>query len=705
MFNAPRPTQAYGISSSFGGSFVDENPLAASTYDGLDPWSAAPSPSPPPAGQVPSIFTNAIAEATVPAIYQQSFGAVDPINSGETSVNSLSRVLSTSSLPAATIDKIVNLVSTRPRVSKLEFFVALALVALAQTGKDVSVEQVALLAQQNTLPEPTLDLSLLSYSPAPHSSLSAAYTTNNQHPSTAHNSTSDSAAATAPVVRSSASTSTSATVVAPPPDDPWMTGARYPGAGAGAGASPFGVGGINGGAGAGVAPPSSVSGTGLPSGWWKRQEKVTVQFAGQQGFVLKRYMVYGISTERGIAVNRRYSEFAFLWDCLVRRYPFRLLPQLPPKRIGPDEMFLEQRRKGLERFLRFAINHPVIKDDALLGTFLAEPSFEQWRKHSSISLEEESASKRIDRVEEMTIPSDLEDKLGHVRQRIVSLIEAWQKICILGERLIRKREAAAVRSTNTRPSFMPHLRLPPTLRISSSPSVSSYSESTTRMPLGLPAAFSSSWRDPALSLSSPSTAQADLSRLTNTLKTLAEINGQCWKGQDCDLSEGVRQGINVVSAHTQRQADLLELRTGVLLQDTLEGLKSQRDLYIAMRDLFVRHDRLSVDQVERLKKRVDTNAIKLESVKAVAKDGWEEEADKIALTIEKDKLTISAQLNRRVFIRACMWHELRVVLHNRENTLLTQLVQAFAREERDYAENVAANWASLVQGVEGMPFE
>ena len=56
----------------------------------------------------------------------------------------------------------------------------------------------------------------------------------------------------------------------------------------------------------------------------------------------------------------------------------------------------------------------MIKDDALLGTFLAEPSFEQWRKRSSVSLEEESASKRIDRVEEMTIPSDLEDKLGYV---------------------------------------------------------------------------------------------------------------------------------------------------------------------------------------------------------------------------------------------------------------------------------------------------
>ena len=71
-----------------------------------------------------------------------------------------------------------------------------------------------------------------------------------------------------------------------------------------------------------------------------------------------------------------------------------------------------------------------------------------------------------------------------------------------------------------------------------------------------------------------------------------------------------------------------------------------------MRDLFVRHDRLSVDQVERLKKRVDTNALRLESIKAIGKDGWQEEADKISGNIEKDKATISAQLNRRVFIRA-----------------------------------------------------
>lgn len=52
-----------------------------------------------------------------------------------------------------------------------------------------------------------------------------------------------------------------------------------------------------------------------------------------------------------------------------------------------------------------------------------------------------------------------------------------------------------------------------------------------------------------------------------------------------------------------------------------------------------------------------------------------------------------------------MWHEIRVVLHNRENALLSQVVQAFAREEQMFVESVTANWVSLGRAVEGMPYE
>ncbi|KAI0372696.1 hypothetical protein BV20DRAFT_990915 [Pilatotrama ljubarskyi] len=685
MFNAPRPVQPYGGGSQFGASFMaTENPLLSSVYDdGLDPWSAAPSPAPP---ALPSFspssngFSSVIGDATVPPIYNRAWAAVDPGSTGETSVNALSRVLGTSSLPASTVDRIVSLVSSRPRVSRLEFFVALALAALAQSGKELSVERVAALAQQNALPEPSLDLDSMAPS-----------TSNFQD------------AMRVPMPTRGYST-----------DDPWKA-SKFTSPGTASRAPALGS--INNGA------PSSISGTGLPPEWWKKQETVFVNVLGHQGFVLNRYLVYEISSDRGAPVPRRYSEFVFLWDVLVKRYPFRLLPALPPKRIGPDEGFLEQRRRGLTRFINFVVNHPVIKDDPVLSAFLTEPSFEEWRKHTAVTYEEESASKRVDRVEEMSIPSDLDDKLAVVRGKVGFLIEHWQRICLLTERIVRRREAAAVRLTPVlRPSFLPtHL---PSFSLAASLSSSALSPSASARwsshsaPTSLSPASSGSTtsdHDSASSIFSGLTpsarrttsldAQADLSRLTNTVKSLVEVNEHCWRGEDCELCAGVRQGLTHVSAHTQRHADALEHRSRTMLYSTLEALKAQRDLYIAMRDLFIRHDRLSPDQVDRLRKRVDTTGHKLETVRQAKKDGWELEADKLAVSIEKDQAAIAALLARRVFIRACMWHELRVVLHNRENTLLTQAVQSFAREEHDFSEATVANWASLVDVVEGMPLE
>jgi sorting nexin-8 len=60
---------------------------------------------------------------------------------------------------------------------------------------------------------------------------------------------------------------------------------------------------------------------------------------------------------------------------------------------------------------RLPSNHPIIKEDGLLSVFLTEPSFESWRKHTTVSLEEESTSKRVSSAEEMSIPSDLDEKL------------------------------------------------------------------------------------------------------------------------------------------------------------------------------------------------------------------------------------------------------------------------------------------------------
>ena len=124
---------------------------------------------------------------------------------------------------------------------------------------DASIEQVAALSSQNTLPEPQLDLESFPPSLSTFSGPTANYGQNVGAP-----------------LRSPAPAYAS--------DDPWST-TRYSTAGpSGSGANLNGV-------------VSSLSGSGMPKEWWKKQEKATVTMLGHQGFILNRYMVYELTTE------------------------------------------------------------------------------------------------------------------------------------------------------------------------------------------------------------------------------------------------------------------------------------------------------------------------------------------------------------------------------------------------------------------------
>lgn len=59
--------------------------------------------------------------------------------------------------------------------------------------------------------------------------------------------------------------------------------------------------------------------------------------------------------------------------------------------------------------------------------------------------------------------------------------------------------------------------------------------------------------------------QADLSRLSNIFKVVEEVNERCWRGDDCELCEGVRHGVGEIAGHFQTHADLLEQRVSAPL--------------------------------------------------------------------------------------------------------------------------------------------
>ena len=68
----------------------------------------------------------------------------------------------------------------------------------------------------------------------------------------------------------------------------------------------------------------------------RNEELVTVTLLPEkEGIFMFQHRNYEVkSARRGSSVVRRYSDFVWLLDCLHKRYPFRQLPLLPPKRIA-----------------------------------------------------------------------------------------------------------------------------------------------------------------------------------------------------------------------------------------------------------------------------------------------------------------------------------------------------------------------------------
>lgn len=92
------------------------------------------------------------------------------------------------------------------------------------------------------------------------------------------------------------------------------------------------------------------------------------------------------------------------------------------------------------------------------------------------------------------------------------------------------------------------------------------------------------------------------------LSSLVEASAESWKGglpvqavagwggeerERNVLGDGVREGLKRVGRGFDQVAEGAEMRSQQLLLTTLEALKAQRDLYLAFKELYLRHDRES----------------------------------------------------------------------------------------------------------------
>ncbi|KAN0063613.1 Sorting nexin mvp1 [Thecaphora frezii] len=369
-------------------------------------------------------------------------------------------------------------------------------------------------------------------------------------------------------------------------------------------------------------------------------DEITVRLRSElEGFIIK-HNVYVVTSElRNSSVVRRYSDWVWLAECLVKRYPFRCLPLLPPKRISipmagrhlsGEDQFIERRRRGLERYLRVLSSHPVLRQDRLVEMFFTEKqALSEWRQTAPpLYLEEEGMTKVLDEVERMSIPEDLDAKLAQQRKAIPELLERWSSTVALFERMVKRNDAAA----------------------------------------------------------------ADFSRFNFGLLSLVESLERRWRPES-EPTKAAERCLGRVADSYQEYADLLSARTSSSSLVTLETLKHQRDLVGAFRDLLARLDRLLPDQVDTLKRRIEAQTNRAAQVKKEERTNWQSEHERLTAQVASDTETVEKLLNRRVHARKSMWEEM-VWLHWR----MEETEEAWKRWTRDevvFAHSAARNWEML----------
>ena len=95
----------------------------------------------------------------------------------------------------------------------------------------------------------------------------------------------------------------------------------------------------------------------------------------QTSFYQQNYTSYDVATDLTLwKVSRRYSDFIWLRETLMKLYPGIYCPPLPEKKPGParlEEKFIEKRKLFLTKFINDLVKNEIFKSSEVLIDFLS----------------------------------------------------------------------------------------------------------------------------------------------------------------------------------------------------------------------------------------------------------------------------------------------------------------------------------------------
>ncbi|ODQ82592.1 hypothetical protein BABINDRAFT_30855 [Babjeviella inositovora NRRL Y-12698] len=296
-------------------------------------------------------------------------------------------------------------------------------------------------------------------------------------------------------------------------------------------------------------------------------------------------------------ITRRYSDFVWLLEILVKKYPFRAIPDLPPKKFSgspQDTQFLQRRRRGLSRFINQLIKHPVLSKEPLVVVFLTVPTdLTSWRKQANVDLSIEFQGKKISKSFIVNWEKENITRWSQTEQSLRPLYEQWSKICILLDRYEKRRRLVA----------------------------------------------------------------GDKTKFASLLQAFAATNISLYDSEAADTDIGViNANLEHISKTFTKEADVLTKEADNISLTHLEFFKTYQDYLASLIALFERYHTFGGNTIPQVSRHLEAAEQKLQSLNSKP-DVKGSEVERVKSLILNDKQEIFSQVNRDWLIKQCLVHE------------------------------------------------
>ncbi|XP_040845900.1 sorting nexin-8 [Ochotona curzoniae] len=169
------------------------------------------------------------------------------------------------------------------------------------------------------------------------------------------------------------------------------------------------------------------------------KDSVQVELIPEKKGLFLKHVEYEVSSQRfKSSVYRRYNDFVVFHDMLLHKFPYRMVPALPPKRmLGADREFIEERRRALKRFLNLVARHPPLCEDVLLKLFLSfsGPDVQSQLRGSAQCLGDEFLSCELAARAKDFLPADIHAQFAISRELIRNIYNSFHKLRDRAERM------------------------------------------------------------------------------------------------------------------------------------------------------------------------------------------------------------------------------------------------------------------------------